>query len=147
MTSHSFTTTITLDRPAAEVFEAITDPCAWWSTSIEGRPDHVGAQFAFDSPGHHLWKFTVTELVPGRKVVWQVFDSTTNFVDDLTEWDNTEVRFELSETEGTTHLTFTHAGLTPRLECFDACSAGWTGYITDSLPNLVTTGTGRPGRY
>ena len=38
-------------------------------------------------------------------------------------------------------------GLIRALECFDACSRGWSGYITDSLPNLITAGRGRPGEY
>jgi hypothetical protein len=28
--------------------------------------------------------------------------------------------------------------------CFESCSRGWTFYITQSLPQLITTGTGQP---
>jgi uncharacterized protein YndB with AHSA1/START domain len=148
MTDTSFTKTIDIDRPANEVFAAINRPETWWSESITGRAGEVGAEFVFDSgDGHHVWQFRVTELVPDKLVVWRVFDSVTGFVADHDEWNDTEVRFEISGSGDTSTLHFTHDGLTPDLECFEGCSMGWTGYITQSLPNLLTTGTGHPGRY
>lgn len=147
MTDQNFTTTIEIDRPEHEVFDAITDPRSWWSDSIDGRADRIGSEFVFDGGDHHCWRFRVVELEPARRVVWRVFNSMTGFVDDRTEWDDTEVHFDLSAHDKGTRLCFTHVGLTPALECFDGCSTGWTGYITASLPNLVTTGRGHQGRY
>ncbi|HEY9314363.1 hypothetical protein [Williamsia sp.] len=55
---------------------------------------------------------------------------------------------DIKATPGGTTLDFTHESLTEESECFEACSRGWTFYITQSLPQLITTGTGRPiGRY
>jgi hypothetical protein len=68
-------------------------------------------------------------------------------VQDETEWNDTEVRFDISPGGGKTLVRFTNRGLIRALECFDACSRGWSGYITDSLPNLITAGRGRPGEY
>lgn len=147
MTSKSFTATIAVDRPARAVFDAINEPRSWWWAGIEGRADEIGAESVFDSAPDHVWRFRVTELVPATKVVWRVFDSDMNFVQDRDEWNDTEITFELSETDGATHVRFTHVGLTPALECFDGCSAGWTGYLTDSLPRLLSAGQGRPGAY
>lgn len=143
----SLTYTVEIDRSPREVYTAINDPHSWWSSGIEGRADTVGAQFVFDSPGHHLWKFTVLELVPDQLVLWRVFDSTTNFVKDDEEWNDTMIRFDLEEKTGRTRLRFTHVGLRPELECFSECSRGWHGYITDSLPRLITQGHGCPGKY
>ena len=55
----------------------------------------------------------MTELVPGEKVVWRVLDNYMNFIDDQSEWKDTEIRFELSEKDGSTEVRFTHAGLVP----------------------------------
>jgi len=148
MTDRSFSTTITVDRTPADVYDAVNQPQVWWSTSIEGSADRVGSEFAFDSPGHHCWRFRVIELAGPDRIVWRVLDnSSTDFVADPSEWNGTEVRFDLSRHDGRTQVRFTHTGLVPDFECFDACSMGWTGYIQHSLRNLLTTGLAEPGAY
>jgi hypothetical protein len=86
----------------------------------------------------------VSELVPGRTVVWQVLDSLFTFVSDQAEWRGTEITFDLSETETGTEVRFTHVGLLREYECFDVCANTWGGYIGGSLRKLITTGTGTP---
>lgn len=145
-TGPDFSTTIDIDRPPREVFDAINQPRRWWSDSVHGEASRLGDQFVFDGADHHFWTFRVTELVPGERIIWRVTDSTMNWVQDTNEWTGTDIRFELTETDAGSRLHFVHVGLTPTLECFAGCSYGWTGYITDSLPCLVTTGDGRPAR-
>lgn len=148
MTDRSFTTTATVENTAEDVYAAINRPRTWWSTAIEGSATAVGDEFVFDSPGHHCWRMRVVDLAPPRTVVWQVEDtSSTDFVDDPTEWNGTTIRFDVTSSDGRTEIRFTHAGLVPDFECFDACSAGWTGYIQRSLHRLLTTGQGEPGAY
>lgn len=86
----------------------------------------------------------MTELVPGERVVWRVLDNHMSFIDDQTEWKDTEIRFELSGRDGGTELRSTHVGLVPSYECFDVCRDAWGFYVRESLPGLVTTGTGSP---
>lgn len=147
MAIDSFTTTISVGRPAHEVFDVINEPRAWWWAELEGRADEIGAEFTFDDTPNHVWRFRVATLDPAEKVVWRVVDSEMTYVQDPAEWTGTEVVFELTEAAGVTTVRFTHVGLTPALECFDSCSAGWTGYVTDSLLTLLTTGKGAPGAY
>ena len=149
MSDQSYTTTVTVDRSPQEVFDAIVDVRGWWSQEIEGRTDEVGAEFRYR--GHdeadtveHLATIRVTELVPAQRVVWRVLDNHMSFIDDQTEWVGTEIRFELTEKDGGTEIRFTHAGLVPRYECFDVCRNAWGFYVGESLPELVTTGRGRP---
>lgn len=144
MNAHSYTTSFTVENTPAEVFEAITRPRAWWSTDIEGTTDQAGEDFVFEVPGVHYSKIRVTELKPGERVVWKVVDATIHFIEDKDEWTGTEIRFELSEADGGTQLRFTHDGLVPEGECYDACSNAWSMYVGGSLRNLITTGTGNP---
>jgi hypothetical protein len=144
MSDHSYATSLTVERPAAEVFEAINNPHAWWSEEIEGVTDKVGEVFTFRVKDIHYSKIRVTELVPGKKVVWRVLDNYMNYVDDQSEWVDTEIRFELFEKDGLTEVRFTHAGLLPQFECFDVCSNAWGFYIPGSLRSLIMTGEGTP---
>jgi uncharacterized protein YndB with AHSA1/START domain len=152
MSEQSFTTTIAVERTPAEVFDAITDVRGWWSEEVEGSTDRVGAEFRFR--GHddaetveHLATIRVVELLPGKRVVWRVVENYFSFVDEQSEWLDTEIRFELSPApDGGTELRFTHAGLRPALECYDVCSSAWSLYLRDSLPGFILTGQGSPIR-
>ena len=88
----------------------------------------------------------ITEWVPGKKVVWHVVDSHINFVKDRTEWNGTDIVFEIARKKGKTELRFTHVGLVPAFECYGGCSGAWGFYINDSLRSLITTGKGQPNQ-
>ena len=144
MSAHSYTTSFTVARAPGEVFDAVNNPHAWWSEEIEGVTDKVGGMFTFRVKDIHYSKIRVTEFVPGEKVVWRVLDNHMNYVDDQSEWIDTEIRFELAEKDGGTEVRFTHAGLLPQFECFDVCSNAWGFYIGGSLRSFITTGKGTP---
>lgn len=144
MSDQSYTMTISVDRTPEQVFDAINNVRGWWSEEIEGNTDVVDQEFTFRVRDVHYSKIRVTELVPGKKVVWRVLDNYMNFVDDQSEWRDTEIRFELSEKDGATEVRFTHAGLVPAYECFDVCSNAWGFYVGGSLRNLITGGEGSP---
>ena len=67
-----------------------------------------------------------------------------NFVKDKTEWNGTDIVFEIARKGDKTEVRFTHVGLVPTFECYDGCSGAWGFYINDSLRNLITTGKGQP---
>jgi uncharacterized protein YndB with AHSA1/START domain len=144
MSSTSYSTSFTVENTPAEVFEAVNNVRGWWSATVEGNTDTAGEDFVFEVPGVHYSRIRVAELVPGERVVWQVVDARISFVEDKTEWTGTEIRFELSSKDGGTELRFTHQGLVPAYECYDACSNAWGLYVGGSLRNLITTGTGQP---
>ena len=86
----------------------------------------------------------ITELVPGKKVVWRVLDNYFNFTKDKTEWTGTDIIFDISKKGDKTEVRFTHQGLVPEYECYDACSDGWGTYINSSLRDLIAKGKGQP---
>jgi hypothetical protein len=144
MSDQGYTTSITVERPALEVFHAINDVRSWWNEDITGESDKVGAEFIHHVKGIHRARIQVTELAPGERVTWRVLDNWFSFVQDESEWKDTEIRFDLSEREGATEVRFTHIGLVPDYECFDVCRNAWGLYIGGSLRSLITTGAGRP---
>jgi hypothetical protein len=73
-------------------------------------------------------------------------DSQLNFLKDKQEWTNTRISFELSNVGNKTQIRFTHFGLVPNYECYDACSDAWTDYLQDSLMPLINSGKGQPSK-
>ncbi|UPK76648.1 SRPBCC domain-containing protein [Nocardioidaceae bacterium SCSIO 66511] len=139
MQNNSFTTEFTVDQTPDTVFAAIANVRQYWGTGATGDFEREGDEFTYrdaDLMSH----FRLSEVVPARRMVWQVVDSRTGFVQDPAEWDDTRVVFELAPDGDGTRLHFTHEGLTPDKECFNDCSRGWSGVIDDALQHLITTG-------
>lgn len=135
---------IDVDRPASEVFKAITNVRGWWSENIEGRTDGLQEEFLYHYKDVHICKLRITELVAGKKIVWLVLENHFNFTSDQSEWKGNRIVFELTEKDGRTRLEFTHVGLTTAYECYEVCRDAWGSYIQGSLKNLITTGKGNP---
>jgi len=146
MKNKDFTTSFAVDQSPQEVFDAINNVRGWWSEEIDGRADKLGAEFKFHHKDLHRSTQKITEFVPGKKVVWRVSDARLNFVKNKTEWNGTEVVFEIRRKGNKTELRFTHAGLVPAFECYGDCSGAWGFYINDSLCSLITKGKGQPAR-
>jgi hypothetical protein len=144
MKKKDFTTTFSVDQSPEEVFDAINNVRGWWSEEIGGSTDKLGAEFKFHHKDLHRSTQKITEFVPGKKVIWHVSEARLNFVKNKTEWNGTEVVFEITKKNGKTELRFTHVGLVPAFECYGDCSGAWGFYINDSLRGLITTGKGQP---
>jgi uncharacterized protein YndB with AHSA1/START domain len=136
-TSPSFTTTFSLDRTPDEVFDAITDVRGWWSGTIEGATAELGDDFTYRYEDIHYSRIRITEMIPGKRVVWRVLDTRLSYVDDQTEWINTEMIFDITGGADGTTLRFTHEGLVPDFECYQACSTAWSSIINNNLRNLI----------
>jgi len=144
MNNHNFTTTYLVDQTPEQAFNAINHVRGWWSEEIEGSTDKLGDEFTYHYKDVHRCKMKITEVIPGKKVVWRVLDNYFNFIEDKNEWKGTEISFEISRKGNKTEVRFTHVGLVPEYECFDVCSNAWGSYINGSLRSLITTGEGKP---
>jgi hypothetical protein len=138
------THTITVDQTPEEAFAAINDVRGWWSGEIEGDTGKLGDEWTYRYQDIHFSKQRVTELIPGRKVVWLVLDSYLSFVEDKTEWNGTKVIFDIARKGDKTEIVFTHVGLTSADQCFNGCNNAWGSYINGSLRNLIASRKGQP---
>jgi uncharacterized protein YndB with AHSA1/START domain len=124
------------------VYPALTtlEGCSsWWAPASGSAAAGGELSFTFDDPGSPL-VLRVAEAATAA-VTWHV--SACPFLPD---WVGTTITFRLRATgEGGTELSFQHAGLSPRLDCFDECQAGWNYYLP-SLREYAESGAGRPYR-
>jgi hypothetical protein len=141
-TTMDFNSSITADISAEEAIKKIGDVPGWWGVQFTGQAEKQQDKFTVKMGGESFFNFTVTELVPGKRVVWLVTDCYMPWYADKTEWTDTRIIFDVRENNGITHLTFTHEGLTPDVECYKDCKPGWTHWITKSLYAYLTTGKG-----
>lgn len=144
MSKNSYATAFSVEQSPEEVFAAINDVRGWWSGQIEGGTSNPGDEFTYRYKDVHYSKQKLVEVVPSRRVVWQILDAWLSFTEDKREWNGTRVIFEISAEGGKTEVRFTHEGLVPQLECFDKCTNAWSFYINGSLRNFITTGQGHP---
>ena len=140
MAKDSFTTSFIVDQSPEAAFAAIIDPRAWWSGEFEGSTNKLGDVFSYRYQEFHYSKQVVTELVPDRRVAWQVVEGLLSFVEDKTEWVGTTITFDIGVKGGKTEVIFTHEGIAPSVECYDTCSDAWTSLIQGSLKQLIQSG-------
>ncbi|GGD75445.1 hypothetical protein GCM10011514_44210 [Emticicia aquatilis] len=131
-TNYSFE--FTTEQDQAQIFSKLLDITAWWSgvygETIIGESNKVGDEFTFEAGGGmHKSKQKLIELLPNQKIVWQVIDSNLSFLSNPSEWTNSKLIFELESQNNKTKVRFTHDGLTPSIECYEACSTGWSAYM------------------
>ncbi len=141
MVTKSFTVTIEISKSPQAVFNAITNHVAkWWGgKDLAGSSKNLNDEFIIHHPGAHYSKQQLVEVVPGKKIVWLVTESTLHWLkNDQHEWTNTKMIFEITTKGGKTVLHFTHEGLVPEKECYEMCEQGWTTVIKDYLFNFIT---------
>ncbi len=137
MDSTGYTTSFTVDQSPDDVFKAINDVRAWWPGEIEGRTDQLGAEFTYRYQTFHRSTHKITELTPGKRVVWHTSEASINFVKDKSEWNGSDIVFDIAKKGDRTELRFTHVGLVPTIECYGGCSGAWDSYVNESLRSLI----------
>lgn len=120
-----------------DVFQALTTLeglSGWWARDTTGDPETGGViAFRFVPGGFDM---KVLELVPGKRVLWEV-------VDGPAEWIGTHVSFDLNRAGDYTIVLFEHSGWAEPVEFMYHCSTKWATYLL-SLKQLLETGQGSP---
>jgi len=142
----NFKKTIIIQATDNKVFDALTNSITkWWTEMFEGTSNKQGQTFTIRFGTNVFKKMVIEELIPNKKVVWNVTDSQIDLpgLKNKTEWINTKIVWEISAQDNQTELQLTHFGLTLQVECFNICQDGWHNF-TDSLTEYNNTGVGKP---
>ncbi len=146
MIKHDYQCSIVANITPKEALDKISRVAEWWATHVEGKSQKLNDVFTVRF-GETFVTFTIVEVIPDKKVVWQVTDCYLHWLDNKTEWTDTKIVWEISSQKNATHVTMTHVGLTPDVECYNDCKVGWTGYIQKSLLKFLTQGKGLPDNF
>jgi uncharacterized protein YndB with AHSA1/START domain len=130
--------TQSLESAPGAVFDALTSAAAiasWWAPATGSGA--AGGEITLMFDGQQV-RIRVDEADRPARVCWTVLASVP-----LPDWTGTTITFDLvpGGDGSDTILLFTHHGLTPQLECFSACRAGWTQYLA-SLAGYVDRNDG-----
>ena len=147
MDNKDYTISFLVDQTPEEVFAAINNVRGWWSGQIGGDTDKPGATFTYRYQDVHYSAQNITELVPGKKVVWHVTDSHLSFPEKKDEWTGSDMVFEISKKQGKTEVRFTHKGLLPQNDCYGDCSNAWGLLVNGNLRQLISTGKNQPDPF
>ena len=143
MNQQNYQCSIAAEITPAEAFDSINNVNEWWAKNFEGHSKKLNDVFTVRF-GETFVTFKISEVVPDKKIVWQVADCYLHWLQDKTEWKGTSIMFEISPAGDSTQVTMTHIGLVPGIECFDQCESGWNHFIKESLFKLLTEHAGVP---
>ena len=148
MENKNYHRTIVVNSSVEEAMKKICKINLWWRKDFSGNTAKLNDKFTVpfgELNGEISFvDFVISEFVPDKKVVWKVTNCNLPWFKDKKEWNNTEVVFKLSEEDGKSKIDFTHIGLVPEVECYEACEKGWDGHITNDLEKFINEGKAIP---
>jgi hypothetical protein len=145
MTQKDYTATILVKATPDEAIYRISRVPDWWTKGFTGASEKPGDTFTVRW-GETFVDFRLSEVTPGKRIVWQVTDCNLPFVQNKKEWNNTRVVWEVSTKDGLTSVRMTHVGLNPEHQCYENCEKGWDFFVKASLLQLLTENKGMPDR-
>jgi hypothetical protein len=144
LTSQDYCSTITAKNSPKDIYDKISTVSSWWSTNFEGNATHLGDIFTVRFKNGDWYKIKIDELIPDKKIVWNVIDADQTWHDNRKEWIGTKIIWEISPENNGSRVDMTQLGLTPDLECYDRCKKGWDFLVNESLAKYLAEGAGMP---
>ena len=144
MEKKNYDKTIIVNVSAEEAIKKISQINFWWATNVQGDTKNLDDVFTVRF-GKTFSTIQITEIIPDKKILWSILNSSLPLFKDEKIWNGTEMVWEILSLNRATEITMTHVGLTPDKECYEDCSKGWSFYIGESLRKLITEGNGLPG--
>jgi hypothetical protein len=94
MNTQDYRSTISANISAKVAFDKLARVSEWWTKCVTGNAQKVGDTFKVDW-GQTWVAFKIAEAVPYERIVWQVTDCHLHWLKDKTEWQDTNVVWDL----------------------------------------------------
>jgi len=151
MTGQNYQRTISVDASPEDAYRAPTTGCEHWWTVGDNNFGRVGDRIKFTFPPNvSYWTFEAKKLEPNKTVELECVDAHHKITDrpdaSETEWLGSRALWQIEPQGDKTTIHFVHKGLTPNLDCYDVCEAGWNLFFVDSLKAYLDSGVGKPHR-
>ncbi|MBT3054210.1 MAG: SRPBCC domain-containing protein [Candidatus Thiodiazotropha sp. (ex Codakia orbicularis)] len=145
----NYQTSISCPVPAERAYRAITQEMSAWWTPMSRQFSNIGDRARTDFGGTSYWIFEAVTLNKPDLVELECCEShmVADDLDDTEEWLGTRLKFDIREQDGRSTITLIHIGLTPGMQCYEICKAGWDHYIDGSLKYYLNGMGGRPNSY
>jgi hypothetical protein len=141
-----YKTSLKVKANQVDAFNAVASELDKWWGKVDSPVSKEGDKFTV-SFGSTKWRFEVTKYSEQDQINWRCIEAE-HIVDELSdieqEWLDTELFWTFTENGGEVEVSFVHKGLTPQLNCYNICEAGWNFFISTSLKNYLKTGKGNP---
>jgi hypothetical protein len=91
MIANDFTSSISAKISPYEAIKRIGKVPEWWGVTFSGNSEKQNDQFEVKMSGDSFFNFTVTELIPGKRVVWLEIECYKECVPGWTHWIKTSL--------------------------------------------------------
>ncbi len=134
MNQTSYTFSFESNKTPKAIFKTLLDVKKWWvgfhEETILGSSKELNDIFSFKAgSGMHYTIQKLVELIPNKRMAWLVTESNLSYLESPSEWEQTRICFDISQEQNKTKITFTHEGLVPDIECYNACTNSWSNYL------------------
>jgi uncharacterized protein YndB with AHSA1/START domain len=121
-----------------DVYKALAtiDGLAGWWTSTTRGDSKVSGEIHFQFGDRGFFGVKVLELVPGKRVLWEV-------VKGPDKWVGTKIGFELKQEGAQATVLFKHQDWSEPSEFMHHCSTKWATFLM-SMKSFVELGKGSP---
>jgi hypothetical protein len=127
-------------------FTAVSHEIEKWWGKVDNASPILYEEFSVFF-GSTEWRFVISDHILNDKITWRC-NKAEHYDGDRTdirhEWLHTEVHWEFKDNKDGVEISLVHKGLTPELNCYDICEAGWNYFVGTSLKNYLESGTGSP---
>lgn len=144
MKDKNYQSSITTSLSPEETMLRINQVSKWWAKDFEGESEDINDVFTIRFKSGDTYTCKVTKIIPSKKIVWDVIDSYQGWNSKPTEWNGTQIIWEITSENDNTLLQMTHIGLIPEFECFSSCRQGWDYLVKHSLQKLLNENEGVP---
>ena len=144
----NYKTNIKVLTDTKTAFKAVSSEIyKWWGRVDNININKLGDIFTVFFDEGTEWVFEISNYTPNKEIHWKCIKAN-HYISGLEhieqEWLNSIIIWRFKEIENDVEVSFEHIGLTPTLNCFEVCDAGWTYFIATSLKQYLDTGTGIP---